>query len=191
MDVLEERKYLKNVVLKQVDKFIEKTKEEQEFYRSEVENMGIPDLEQRGYFKRCKEKVFTCEEKINKLKKFRENTHFGRMDLELIEDGNKENNQATNLEWCTNTENQRHRIDVLGKDTLNVILDNPDNLLLIPGITKKNIDTLHVTLEEYQASYKIILVLNDLGFVTRDSMVIYNKYKNRTLDVIDSNFEQE
>ncbi len=91
MDVLEERKYLKNVVLKQVDKFIEKTKEEQEFYRSEVENMGIPDLEQRGYFKRCKEKVFTCEEKINKLKKFRENTHFGRMDLELIEDGNKEN----------------------------------------------------------------------------------------------------
>lgn len=78
-------------------------------------------------------------------------------------------------------------VDVLGKDTLNIILDNPDNLLLIPGITKKNIDTLHVTLEEYQSSYKIVLVLNDLGFVTRDSMVIYNKYKNRTLDVIDSN----
>ena len=78
-------------------------------------------------------------------------------------------------------------VDVLGKDTLNIILENPDNLLLIPGITKKNIDTLHVTLEEYQASYKIVLVLNDLGFVTRDSMVIYNKYKNRTLDIIDSN----
>ena len=31
-------------------------------------------------------------------------------------DGNKENNNASNLEWCTNTENQRHRIDVLGKD---------------------------------------------------------------------------
>ena len=31
-------------------------------------------------------------------------------------DGNKENNKAENLEWCTNTENQRHRIDVLGKD---------------------------------------------------------------------------
>jgi DNA helicase-2/ATP-dependent DNA helicase PcrA len=91
MDVLEERKYLKNVVLKQVDKFIEKTKEEQEFYRSEVENMGIPDLEQKGYFKRCKENVFKCEEKINKLKQFRKNTHFGRMDLDLIEDGNKEN----------------------------------------------------------------------------------------------------
>ena len=78
-------------------------------------------------------------------------------------------------------------VDVLGKDTLNIIIDNPDKLLLIPGITKKNIEVLSTTLEEYQASYKIVLVLNDLGFVTRDSMVIYNKYKNRTLDVIDSN----
>lgn len=78
-------------------------------------------------------------------------------------------------------------VDVLGKDTLNIIIDNPDNLLLIPGITKKNIEVLSTTLEEYQASYKIVLVLNDLGFVTKDSMIIYNKYKNRTLDVIDSN----
>ena len=31
-------------------------------------------------------------------------------------DGNKENNTAENLEWCTNVENQRHRIDILGKD---------------------------------------------------------------------------
>lgn len=31
-------------------------------------------------------------------------------------DGDKQNNKASNLEWCTNTENQRHRIDVLGKD---------------------------------------------------------------------------
>lgn len=78
-------------------------------------------------------------------------------------------------------------VDFLGKDTLNIILENPDKLILIPSITKKNIDVLHSVLEEYQASYKIVLVLNDLGFATKDSMIIYNKYKNRTLDVIDEN----
>lgn len=78
-------------------------------------------------------------------------------------------------------------VDFLGKDTLNIILDNPDKLLLISGISKKNVDDLHNTLEEYQASYKIVLTLNDLGFVTKDSMIIYNRYKSRTLDVIDEN----
>ena len=30
-------------------------------------------------------------------------------------DGDKQNNKASNLEWCTNTENQHHALEVLGK----------------------------------------------------------------------------
>ena len=78
-------------------------------------------------------------------------------------------------------------VEFLGSDALKIIIDNPSNLLLIPGITKKQIDVLHDTLVEYEASYNTILTLNDLGFVTRDSMIIYNKYKARTLEVVDDN----
>lgn len=78
-------------------------------------------------------------------------------------------------------------VEYLGKDTLNVILDNPNNLLLLPGITKKQIDILHKTLVEYEASYKMIVSLNELGFSTRDSLLIYNKYKAKTLSVLEEN----
>lgn len=42
-------------------------------------------------------------------------------------------------------------VDVLGKDTLKIILENPENLLLIPSISKQNVDTLHNKLKEYEA----------------------------------------
>lgn len=78
-------------------------------------------------------------------------------------------------------------VKYLGKDTLNTIIENPNNLLLIPTITKKNIDTLHNTLIEYQASYKTIVFLNEIGFSTKDSMLIYNKYKNNTEITLNDN----
>ena len=78
-------------------------------------------------------------------------------------------------------------VSYLGQDTLSIILNNPSNLLLIPGISKKSIDTLHNTLLEYQESYETIVYLNELGFSTRDSLIIYNKYKNRTKNIVDEN----
>lgn len=76
-------------------------------------------------------------------------------------------------------------VEVLGKDTLNIIIENKDSLLLIPGINKKQVDILHNTLVEYESSYQTILYLNDLGFNTKDSMKIYNKYKSKTKDMIE------
>lgn len=81
-------------------------------------------------------------------------------------------------------------VDVLGKDTLNIILNNPDNLILIPGITKKNIDVLHNQLKEYESSYETIIYLNDMGFSSKDSMIIYNFYKRKTEDIIEKNIYQ-
>jgi len=81
-------------------------------------------------------------------------------------------------------------VDVLGDKTLEIILENPDNLLLIPTITQKQVNMLHDKLVEYQASYEIVLKLNDFGFSTKDSMLIYNFYKERTLEVANENIYQ-
>lgn len=81
-------------------------------------------------------------------------------------------------------------VDVLGKDTLQIILDNPDNLILIPGITKTNIDTLHTKLKEYEASYETVLYLGELGFSTKDAMLVYNFYKERVKFIIEEDIYQ-
>ncbi len=78
-------------------------------------------------------------------------------------------------------------VDVLGDKALEIIIENPSNLLLVPGISKRQMDTLYNTLIEYSNSYNVILKLNDLGFQSKDSLIIYNKYKSNTLNVIDEN----
>ena len=78
-------------------------------------------------------------------------------------------------------------VSILGEDAIKMILENPSNLMLIPGISRKQIDTIYTGLVEYSNSYDIILKLNDLGFVSRDSMKIYNKYKSNTMNIIDEN----
>ncbi len=77
-------------------------------------------------------------------------------------------------------------VDILGDNALEIIINSPDNLLLIPMITKKQIDTLHNTMIEYESSYNTILELNELGFSTKDAMLIYNKYKVNTNTVLDN-----
>ena len=81
-------------------------------------------------------------------------------------------------------------VSVLGKDTLSIILEHPDNLILIPGMTKTNIDTLHNKLKEYESSYETVLYLANLGFNTKDAMIIYNHYKERVKDIINEDIYQ-
>ena len=76
-------------------------------------------------------------------------------------------------------------VEVLGKDTLKIILETPNNLVLIPGISQKDSNTLHEKLKEYESSYEIIMYLTELGFSTKDSMIIYNFYKKKTKEIIE------
>ena len=81
-------------------------------------------------------------------------------------------------------------VNILGKNTLNTILENPNNLLLIPSITEKNVQELHTKLKEYERSYDTIIKLTNLGFSSKESMIIYNYYHEKTLEVIANNIYQ-
>ncbi|MDD6224221.1 MAG: ATP-dependent RecD-like DNA helicase [bacterium] len=81
----------------------------------------------------------------------------------------------------------RRIVEYLGRDTLTIILEQSNNLLLIPGLTKKQIAILHDTLVDYEASYQTVIALSEMGFSTKESLIIYHKYKQKALDVIDQN----
>ena len=76
-------------------------------------------------------------------------------------------------------------VDKYKDKTLDIILNSPEDLILIPTITKKNIDVLHNTLQDYSASYEIVIYLNELGFNINDSTIIYNFYKENTKKIIE------
>lgn len=81
-------------------------------------------------------------------------------------------------------------VDYFGKDTFSILLEEPNNLLHVPSVSKRQIGILHDTLVEYESSYKTVLELNELGFSTKDSLIIYNKYKAKTDTVIEENIYQ-
>lgn len=89
-ELVTENKYL-DKVLKRVNELKDIVIKDRDYYLKEVEDMGIPDLEQKGYFKKCKELAFKANEKYVALNELEKNTHFGRMDLTLNEDNHTEN----------------------------------------------------------------------------------------------------
>ena len=78
-------------------------------------------------------------------------------------------------------------VEKFKEKTIDVILDNPNSLLLIPRLNKDKIDKIYETLKSYQSTSEIVLELQHLGFNTKDSLSILNKYKVNSLDKINNN----
>ncbi len=75
-------------------------------------------------------------------------------------------------------------VEVLGDDALTVIIENPNNLMLVPGITEKQKEIIYNNLVKYQASYKVILYLTEIGFNTKDALTIFYQYHENTQNVV-------
>lgn len=78
-------------------------------------------------------------------------------------------------------------VNTLGDKTLDLIIENKDNLLKVPKISNKKINIIYETLIKYETSSKTIVYLTDLGFSMHESLSIYNKYKENTVDQIKAN----
>ena len=74
-----------------------------------------------------------------------------------------------------------------GEDTIDVILNNKEKLLEIPRLGIERINKINNILKEYQRTSNIVLELNRMGFNTKDSLMLLNKYKDKVIRIIDNN----
>ena len=75
-------------------------------------------------------------------------------------------------------------VEMFKDQTFETILNNPNNLLLVKGISEKQVRIMHEALKNYQGNYETVLNLSKLGFTTRDSLKIYSHYKDKSFDII-------
>lgn len=78
-------------------------------------------------------------------------------------------------------------VDKFKEETLDIILNDKNKLLLIPKLSQKKIDKLHDILEEYQYTSSIAIELNKMGFTSKQSLTILKKYNTKTMDIINDN----
>ena len=78
-------------------------------------------------------------------------------------------------------------VDILGEEAIDLIIRDKSILYRVPKLSEKKIDIIYNTLIKYEESHEIIVKLNEMGFSVKESLLIYNKYKNNTFKIIDNN----
>ena len=78
-------------------------------------------------------------------------------------------------------------VEKFKEKTIETILDDPNSLLAIPRLKEEKIKKIHDVLKNYQYTSNIVLELTKMGFNTKDSLSILNKYKDKTLAKIGDN----
>ncbi|MBQ8234014.1 MAG: hypothetical protein IJZ36_00340, partial [Bacilli bacterium] len=76
-------------------------------------------------------------------------------------------------------------VDELGDNALDKILENKEILYKIPKLKQSKIEMIYDNLYKNSKSHKIIIELNKLGFTNKESLDIYNRYKDDSLNIIE------
>lgn len=77
-------------------------------------------------------------------------------------------------------------VDTLGEDALTLIKENPDNLLLVPGISEVKAKRIYNSIVKYQSTDEIIVNLKKLGFTINEALNILNKWGESSLEIVNN-----
>lgn len=78
-------------------------------------------------------------------------------------------------------------VDTFKEKTIDVIIERPEDLYMVPGLSEKNINTLHLVLKEERESFETYLFLNEQGFTTSEAKKIFKYYRSNTINVVKDN----
>ncbi len=78
-------------------------------------------------------------------------------------------------------------VNRFGKKSIEIIKNNYTDLLLVPNMTEKKAKMLHNKMQELDSDQELIIMLNNLGFTTKESLRIINNYKLNILDILNEN----
>lgn len=78
-------------------------------------------------------------------------------------------------------------VETLGEQALELILEDPTCLSMVPKLSTKKANQIYQTLTQYEESHKTIVYLTELGFSMKDALMIYNQYKGNTIGMIEHN----
>ena len=78
-------------------------------------------------------------------------------------------------------------VETLGNKALDIIINNKEELMLVPKMTNKKANTIYETLIKYEESSTTLTYLTSIGFGMNEALDIYNTYKSNTLMVLKHN----
>lgn len=74
-------------------------------------------------------------------------------------------------------------VDRLGEDAINIIKENPANLLVVKGMTEKKANKIYDSIVKYQSTDDMIVSFKKLGFSINEALTIINRYGELSLEI--------
>lgn len=78
-------------------------------------------------------------------------------------------------------------VDAFGEDTIETILNDPDALKVVKGLSKKTRTMLHERMLEQRGNEQVFVKLAEMGFSSRLAGQIYGLYHNEAVEIIEEN----